>query len=61
MDYKVGAEYPVWWDTYDNRPGGNHMATILEVKPYTGKFGFSVTLRLSAPATKKGWIEMPVV
>ncbi len=60
MAYKVGDEFPVWWDTDDGRPDGNHMATILEVKPYTGKFKFSAVLRLSAPRLKKGWLEMTV-
>jgi len=60
--YKVGDEYPVWWETLDGRPDGQHQARILEVLPYTGRLPqcFSAVLRLSAPRTAQGWLEMCV-
>lgn len=57
---KVGDEYPVYWDTGDGRPAGSHMARILDIKPYTGQFPehFTVFLKLYAPTTKRGFMEM---
>lgn len=55
-------EWPVWWDTGDGRPDGQHMARIIEVFPYTGKYPqwFSYVLRLADPNTRKGWTEMAI-
>jgi len=57
---KVGDDYPVYWETYDGRPAGSHRARILDIKPYTGKFKehFTVVLKLHAPTTKRGFMEM---
>jgi hypothetical protein len=62
LTFNVGDEYPVWWETYDKRPGGQHKAKIFEVMPYRGKFTehFTVVLKLTAPKTKKGYVEMAV-
>jgi hypothetical protein len=54
MKYKipeVGSLYPNWY----NKP-----AIVLAVFPYTGKYPewFTHVLRLSAPSTKQGWLEM---
>lgn len=53
---KPGDKLQVWWFT--NTPG--NMATVLAVLPYTGlyKQWFNCVLRLSAPRTNKGWLEM---
>lgn len=53
---RVGAFVKVWWLT--GRP--NNMAVILEVKPYTGAFPqhYDCVLRLEAPRTWRGWLEM---
>ena len=60
-EIKEGDEYPVWWYT-GKREGSWNMAIVLEVKPYTGlyKHIYSKVLRLSAPNTKRGWLEMSV-
>jgi hypothetical protein len=52
---QVGDEIRVWWQT-----GRGNMATVLAVLPYTGKFPewFDCVLRLSAPNTRRGWMEM---
>lgn len=58
---KIGDEVPVFWDTEDGRPAGHHKARILGVRPYTGPLaylGFHSILKLAAPSTKKGWLEM---
>jgi len=53
---KVGAMIRVWWKCDNNR----NMATILAILPYTGRYPkFSdCVLRLSAPGTNRGWVEM---
>lgn len=62
MELKIGDLYPVWWDTYDGRPAGNHKATVIDILPYRGKFSehFTHVLKLTAPSTKKGWLLMSV-
>lgn len=52
---EVGDKIQVWWRTDDN-----NRATILAVLPYTGKFPkfFNCVLRLTAPNTEKGYLEM---
>lgn len=58
---EVGDLYPVWWDTEDGRPAGQHMARILEILPYRGPFDFIKCIyRLHAPSTKKGRIDMSI-
>lgn len=58
----IGTEWPVWWDTMDGRPGGDHMAEVLAVKPYTGPLTDIVShiLVLAAPGNKSGKAEMSV-
>lgn len=54
--YKPGEFYsPVWWSTYT--PKG---ALILKVTPYRGKYPqhYSVVLRLAAPDTRAGYLDM---
>ena len=53
---RVGGLVKVWWNT--GRP--DNMATVLAVLPYTGRFTqfFNCVLRLSAPSTYRGWMEM---
>lgn len=62
MNLKVGDLYPVWWDTFDERPAGDHLALVMEIKPYTGRYTqwFTHILRLAAPRTNRGWLEMSV-
>lgn len=57
IEYKVGDTYPTWFS--GNKEG---LSTILEIKPYTGlyKEAFSKVLKLTAPNTKKNWLEMAV-
>jgi hypothetical protein len=63
MTYVVGEEYeyPVFWDTGDGRPDGYHRARILEIRPMRKPYmGLTTILKLYAPKTKKGWVEMTV-
>lgn len=59
---KHPTEWPVWWETHDGRPAGQHMAKVLAVNPYLGKYTdmFTHTLELSAPGTRAGKLEMAV-
>lgn len=54
--FKVGDEIKVWWFT--NTP--NNMATIIEILPYKGLYKqfFDCVLKLTAPNTRWGWVEM---
>jgi len=38
----------------------NDAAEVLETLPYTGRFPehFNVVLRVSAPSTRRGWLEV---
>lgn len=58
---KVGELYPVWWDT-GRKVDGCHMATVIAVEPYRGKYSryFTHTLTLEAPRTKSGRLQMAV-
>jgi len=58
--FKVGEEYPVWWETNDGRPPGKHKAVIIAVLPYIGRYNYACVLRLTAPRTNRGWLEMAV-
>ena len=62
MELKIGDEYPVGWETYDDRPAGYHKAIVIGIYPYDGKFPeyFTHFLKLVAPFSKKGWILLPV-
>lgn len=60
MNYNIGDTYPVWWNTGEPMVDGFYPATIIKVLPYTGKFDFTAVLRLTAPGTKRGWLEMTV-
>jgi hypothetical protein len=53
---KVGAKLHVWWNTGTS----NNMATVLAILPYTGRYTehFDCVLRLTAPNTRAGWLEM---
>ena len=57
MPYKVGDPYPTW---FSDKPSG--CSTILAIEPYRGRYTmyFTHVLRLSAPRTKRGWLEMAV-
>lgn len=57
MKPKVGSEFPVWWQT-SRREGDWYMATVLAVLPYTGRYDFDCVLRLLAPRTRRGWLEL---
>jgi hypothetical protein len=61
-DYKVGDDVEVWWTTGRTAENGRPLAKILEIRPYEGpmKQYSSLILRLTAPSTKKGWLEMTV-
>lgn len=56
------AEWPVWWDTDDGRPAGQHIARVIECVPYTGRYTqwFTHVLKLADPSTRKGWTETAV-
>jgi len=58
---KVGDLYPVWWST-GVREGEQNMAMILEIRPYDGRWqdDFTHILKLKAPNTDRGWLEMTV-
>lgn len=61
MTYKIGDLYPVWWSTGITEDEWNY-AYILAIRPYVGPYEkeFKYILRLSAPSTKRGWVEMTV-
>lgn len=54
---KVGDTYPVWW-TGDK----GSMATVLGISPYRGRYTemFTHVLKLAAPRTRRGSLEMAV-
>lgn len=51
----VGNRYPTW---FSDQPDG--LSTILAIEPYRGREAFTHVLRLSAPRTRRGWLEMAV-
>lgn len=53
--FHVGELYPTW---FSDKPDG--MSTILGIFPYSGKYQFTHVLRLSAPRTYQGYLEMAV-
>lgn len=58
-EFMIGDLYPVWWNTESDPP---NMARIIEIRPYRGPYTDMMThiLKLSAPTTKRGWLEMTV-
>lgn len=61
MTHKVGDKIPVWWTTFDKDDVGNNLAYILEIRDYIGPLDFcDKILKLTAPGTKRGWLEMTV-
>jgi hypothetical protein len=52
---KVGDKVLTW---FSDKPDGK--STILEVRPYDGcyKQWFKYVVRVSAPRTSRGWMEM---
>ena len=60
-EYVVGGKKQVWWNTFEKDEQGNNIATILEIRDYVGPFTWcSKILKLTAPSTKRGWLEMTV-
>ena len=58
MTLAVGQLYPVWWFT-GIKEGEWNMARIIEILPYRGPLKeFDCILRLYAPNTKNGWLDM---
>lgn len=57
---KVGDKINVWWNAAGRYEEPHNNATVLDVLPYTGKYkeSFNCVLRLSAPSTYRGYIEM---
>lgn len=61
MTYQVGDKIPVWWTTYEKNDKGENIAFVLEVRDYIGPLDFcDKILKLTAPTTKRGWVEMTV-
>jgi hypothetical protein len=61
MTYAVGDKIPVWWSTFEKNENGENLAVVLEVRDYVGPLDFcDKILKLTAPSTKKGWIEMTI-
>lgn len=57
----VGREWPVWWETNDGRPAGQHRARVIEVLEYKGRYDFNACVFvLTAPNTYKGSVEMSI-
>lgn len=54
---KVGDKVLTW---FSDNPDGK--STVLEVTPYTGLYTdmYTHVLKLTAPRTSRGWMEMPV-
>lgn len=53
----VGGKVDTW---FSDQPDG--LSTVLAVEPYRGKYRdlFTYTLRVSAPRTQRGWLEICV-
>jgi hypothetical protein len=61
MTYQVGDKISVWWTTYEKNDNGENIAVVLEIRDYIGPLDFcDKILKLTAPTTKLGWIEMTV-
>ena len=58
---KIGDSIKVWWRTFTKSENGQNLAEILEIRPYTGPYKeFTHIVKLRAPSTKNGWLEMTV-
>jgi len=59
---KVGDLWPVWWDTNDGKPAGQHEARILGIRKYDGDVDLGMThvLKLALPEAPRGYTEMSV-
>ena len=55
--YSVGDKITTW---FSNEPDG--LSTVLAVEPYRGRYTdlFRWTLKVTAPRTKNGWLELCV-
>lgn len=61
MTHKVGEKIPVWWNTFEQDEAGNNVAVVLGIRDYVGPLDFcDKILKLTAPGTKRGWVEMTV-
>ena len=61
MTYAVGDKIRVWWTTFEQDGDGNNLAVVLGIRDYVGPLDFcDKILKLTAPSTKRGWIEMTV-
>ena len=51
----VGDRIPTW---FSDRPDG--LSTVLAVETYRGRFktAFTHVIRVTAPRTKRGWLEI---
>lgn len=58
FDCSIPESWPVWWP--GDRPDGS--ATVLSIQPYVGEYheAFNYVLRLAAPRTDRGWLEIAV-
>jgi len=54
---KVGDKIETW---FSDSPDGQ--STVLAIEPYRGKYtqDFTHVLRVTAPRTRRGWLEIPV-
>jgi len=59
---KPGDMYPVWWATGKRDEHGTPLAKVIAVLPYRGRYPqyFNNVLRLHAPNTSSGALEMTV-
>jgi hypothetical protein len=57
MKPKVGDMMSTW---FSDQPDG--MSRVLAVEPYRGRYTqwFAWTVRLTAPRTRRGWMEMVI-
>ena len=54
---EVGDRYPTW---FSGREDG--LSVVLATRPYTGKYPewYTHVLRLTAPRTRRGWMEQSI-
>ncbi|RYF78735.1 MAG: hypothetical protein EOO39_00585 [Cytophagaceae bacterium] len=59
---KKGDLIAVWWSTGKVNKQGQNIATVLEIKPYNGKYKehFDQEAKLEAPRTKNGYLWMDI-
>lgn len=62
MGVSEGDTHPVWWETGQRSADGTPVAKVMGVRPYTGRYPqfFTHVLQLSAPNTRRGWLEMTI-